>query len=193
MMESAPELKLVPLTGTVPPGLMTAVPLLKVANSVVEAPCETVSGVAVKAAITGAFTTVICVLAEYPVGETELAVMVYVPADGAVQLLPEKVPPFALQVTAELAEPLVVALKCTTSPLLTVEFDGVGVLTDGVPRFTVTSCETESPARLVTVNVKVFAAVSVPVATACPLLTEPRPAIWPVPLVNTGVIVAAAP
>ena len=59
----------------------------------------------------GALTTVITMLAEYPDGETEPAVIVYDPAAGAVQMFPAKLPPVALQFTAVLAEPFVVAVK----------------------------------------------------------------------------------
>ena len=89
--------------------------------------------------------------AEKPVGATELAVTVYVPATGAVQSLPEKAPPDALQLTEVSAEPRVEAVKWTTSPVVTMGPELVfGVVTEREPCLTVRFCETESPARLVT-------------------------------------------
>ena len=57
----------------------------------------------------------------------------------------------------------------------------------------VSGCETVSPAMLVTFNVNVTGAVSAPDETACPLFTDPSPAIWPVPKVKTGVMVVDPP
>ena len=70
---------------------------------------------------------------------------------------------------------------------------GVGALTETFATGAVRLWVTASPARLVTVSVKLLAEVRLAVETACPLVTEPRVAIWPVPRLKTGVMVPALP
>jgi hypothetical protein len=65
-----------PLAGENAPGLTVAVPVEKLASKLVLPPDAIEVADALKEVIDGALTTDITMLAEYPVGETEFAVIV---------------------------------------------------------------------------------------------------------------------
>lgn len=78
-------------------------------------------------------------------------------------------------------------------PLVTVIPLGDGTVTPGVVWLMVRFCEAVSPATLVTTRVNVLLAVSGPLETPCPVVTEPNPTICPLPEEKTGVMVVDPP
>ena len=145
---------------------------------------------------TGAATVVTVVVVLALGSSLEVAVMVAVPTvAGAVQTPPEvMVPAVADQVTVLVAPPLTRTLKVLVVPVVTVGLPG-----EMAPRLTPTGVRVRLlvavvPRLLVTVRVKVLAAVMGPELKGTPLVTTPTPwSTLPVPALKVGVMVVEPP
>ena len=142
--------------------------------------------------VVGAPTTVTVVVAVLATSSVEVAVMVTVPAvAGAVQapVLALMLPPVADQVMPLVAPLEAVALKVVVELAVRVPPTGLMAPTATVCTVMGRLVVAVLPAALVTVRVKVLAAVMVPLLKATPLVTVPTPlSTLPVPLLKEGVM-----
>jgi len=187
--------KAVPLVTTPTPLFTLPVPLLKVGVIVVVPAKGTEVARAIRLVATGAATTVTVVVEVLLGSSAEVAVMVTDWAvAGAVQapVLAFMLPALADQVTPLVLPPVAVALKVVTVLTVLVTAAGVTAPTATVRGVSVTGkVPVNAP---VTVSVKVFEAVMVPLEKVPPFRTTPTPlSTLPVPELKTAVMVVLPP
>ena len=171
----APLLTATPLVTAPTPLLMLPVPLLKVGVRRVVPPKRVGLVVATRLEATGRPTTVTVVVADLVGSSLEVAVTVTVAAeDGAVQTPPlVMLPPVVDQVMPLVMPPVALAINVVWVLTSRVGAAGLRAATATGWGFTVKVAVAVVPEALVTVRVKVLAAVMLPLPKAVPLATVP--------------------